>query len=187
MLDFILGIDSSLFHVLNGILISESTDIIFTFLTSVKNTWPLYLSIALYIAFKHKRNGIIAVLSLALSIGIADQVSTHILKPTFNRERPCRQEENVRSLIPCGPGQSFPSTHAINNGCIAMFIGLLFPQLRMVIIIFAFLVSYSRIYVGVHYPLDIVGGLLLGSLIGLVSAKVVHSFLAKLESNHQTL
>ncbi|MFM7158673.1 MAG: hypothetical protein ACKO0Y_12740, partial [Bacteroidota bacterium] len=95
MLDFILGIDSSLFHVLNGILISESTDIIFTFLTSVKNTWPLYLSIALYIAFKHKRNGIIAVLSLALTIGIADQVSTHILKPTFNRERPCSQEENV--------------------------------------------------------------------------------------------
>ncbi|MBM4174489.1 MAG: phosphatase PAP2 family protein, partial [Ignavibacteria bacterium] len=109
-------------------------------------------------------------------LGITDQFSTHVLKPMVNRERPCRQEATIRLLIPCGPGQSFPSTHAINNGCLAMFIGIMFPHMRLWILVFALLVSYSRIYVGVHYPLDVLGGLLIGAGFGLFTAMMLRRF-----------
>lgn len=176
MQNVIMHIDSALFQVLNGILTSPPTDHLFIFLTSIRHTWPIYAILALFIGFTYKKQGIIALMALALTLGITDQFSTHVLKPMVNRERPCRQEATIRLLIPCGPGQSFPSTHAINNGCLAMFIGIMFPHMRLWILVFALLVSYSRIYVGVHYPLDVLGGLLIGAVFGLFTAMMLKRF-----------
>jgi len=183
MQNMILHADSALFHVLNGMLISPPTDYLFIFLTSIKNTWPIYAVMALYIVLTYKKQGIIALLALVLTVGITDQFSTHVLKPMVNRERPCRQESKIRSLIPCGPGQSFPSTHAINNGCLAMFIGIMFPQMRIWVLVFALLVSYSRIYVGVHYPLDVLGGLAFGAGFGFLTAFMLKRFPMSADQN----
>ncbi|MBM4174179.1 MAG: hypothetical protein FJ212_07515, partial [Ignavibacteria bacterium] len=109
MQNVIMHIDSALFQVLNGILTSPPTDHLFIFLTSIRHTWPIYAILALLIGFTYKKQGIIALMALALTLGITDQFSTHVLKPMVNRERPCRQEATIRLLIPCGPGQSFPS------------------------------------------------------------------------------
>ena len=109
-------------------------------------------------------------------------MSTHVLKPWFDRQRPCRQETEIRLLIPCGPGQSFPSTHAINNACIAILLSLLFPFMRVPLCIIAFLIGYSRIYVGVHYPLDVFGGFIIGSLAGISAfflVKKTEAFISK--------
>ncbi len=183
MQNFIMHIDSTLFHVLNGILTSPPTDHLFTFLTSIRLTWPIYAFMALFIGFTYKKQGIIALLALALTLGITDQFSTHVLKPMVNRERPCRQETTIRLLIPCGPGQSFPSTHAINNGCLAMFIGIMFPQMRIWVLVFALLVCYSRIYVGVHYPLDVLGGLAFGAGFGFLTAFMLKRFPMSADQN----
>jgi undecaprenyl-diphosphatase len=174
MLDIVLQFDKQLFHVLNGTIVSDFTDTFFPILTSVQNIWPLYLLLAIFLLYKFRLTGVYALLSLALTLGIMDQVSTHILKPWFARERPCRQETELRLLVPCGPGQSFPSTHAVNNACLAIFLSILFPMLRIPIVIFAFLISYSRIYVGVHYPLDIFGGMIIGAVFGFASATVLN-------------
>ena len=107
MQNILLDFDSALFQLLNGMLTSPPTDLLFTFITSTKYTWPIYLSFAFYIAYRYKKKGFVSLFALALTLGITDQFSTHVLKPTFNRERPCMQEANVRLLIPCGPGQSF--------------------------------------------------------------------------------
>jgi undecaprenyl-diphosphatase len=178
MPDFLLNIDKALFQVLNGHLVSAPTDFLFPILTSIHIIWPVYLLLAFYLIYTHREKGIFALLSLAMVLGVMDQMSTHVLKPWFNRQRPCRQETEIRLLIPCGPGQSFPSTHAINNACLAIFLSMLFSSLRIPILIFAFLISYSRIYVGVHYPLDVLGGMIIGALFGYIAAKTFHYVLS---------
>ena len=173
MPDFLLQIDKTAFHVLNGILVSAPTDMLFPILTSIQLIWPLYILLAVIVIYRYKKQGLYAIASLILILGIMDQFSTHVLKPTFNRQRPCRQETNIRLLIPCGPGQSFPSTHAINNACLAVFLSMLFAQMRMPVMILAFLISYSRIYVGVHYPLDVLGGMIIGGAFGYIGSKTL--------------
>lgn len=175
MPDFLLQIDKTLFHVLNGTLVSTPTDFLFPILTSIQLIWPLYLLLVFIVIYRYRRKGLYAVLTLILMLGIMDQFSTHILKPLFNRQRPCRQETEIRLLIPCGPGQSFPSTHAINNACLAVFLGMLFSSIRVPIMSIAFLISYSRIYVGVHYPLDILGGMIIGGAFGYIGSKALLS------------
>jgi undecaprenyl-diphosphatase len=177
MPDFLLEFDKTLFHVLNVNLVSTPTDFLFPILTSIHIIWPLYLFLAVYLIYTYRAKGIYALITLAMVLGIMDQMSTHILKPWFNRQRPCRQETEIRLLIPCGPGQSFPSTHAINNACLAIFLSILFGKLRIPILIFAFLISYSRIYVGVHYPLDVFGGMIIGAVFGYISGKSLTYFL----------
>ena len=172
MPDFLLQFDKALFQVLNGRLVSTPTDYLFPILTSIQLIWPAYILLAVFLVYKYRSKGIYALMTLALTLGIMDQMSTHMLKPWFNRQRPCRQETEIRLLIPCGPGQSFPSTHAINNACLAIFLSMLFGPVRIPILIFAFLISYSRIYVGVHYPLDVFGGMIIGAVFGYSAARM---------------
>lgn len=171
MPDILLQFDKALFKVLNGTFVSAPTDYLFPILTSIHLIWPAYILLAVFLVYKYRSKGMYALMTLALTLGIMDQMSTHVLKPSFNRQRPCRTETEIRLLIPCGPGQSFPSTHAVNNACLAVFLSMLFGPLRIPILLFAFLISYSRIYVGVHYPLDVFGGMIIGAVFGYAAAK----------------
>lgn len=139
---------------------------------SMKTVWiPLYLAIIWLIFRKHGRRGWIPLALVPVLVLIDDQGST-LLKNLTERPRPCREPELAGMVHTvngyCAGMYGFVSGHASNSFGVAMFSSLLLRQRWITWSLFpwAFLVSYSRIYIGVHYPGDILGGALLGLMAG---------------------
>jgi undecaprenyl-diphosphatase len=130
---------------------------------------PLIL-IALLFLVRGARTVRVAIVFTVLAIAVSDQVTCSILKPAIDRERPFKVEPNVRKLDGAH-APSFPSAHAANSTTAATFLTVRFPRLRPILIVPA-IVSYSRVYVGVHYPLDVIAGAVLGSGIGAMFAAI---------------
>ncbi len=132
---------------------------------------PLYALIALVLMIKFKWKGIFLILILGANFGISDQLSSAVIKPMVARTRPCNDEKLMQNVIlrvdHCGGGKSFTSSHAANTFAFAVLCSLLFGKkkkwLKYIALFWAFAISYAQIYVGVHYPLDIIGGALLGT------------------------
>ena len=141
-------------------------------------TWiPVFLSL-LYLLYRNysKKEFIIILLFTALLITLTDQVSFQLFKEIFHRLRPCHEAE-LQGLIrtyngECGGDYGFVSSHAANYFGIAVFnIFLLFKKYKVVIpllLLWALIISYSRIYLGVHYFGDVLCGALVGSLIAII-------------------
>lgn len=117
---------------------------------------------------------------IALVIILSDQISVNFFKEIFLRLRPCHNPEIsnlVHTVDGCGGQYGFVSSHASNTFALAVFLGLIFKKhlsyLLHIMLVWAAIVSYSRIYVGVHYPADILCGALLGVLIAYVFWKLL--------------
>jgi undecaprenyl-diphosphatase len=142
---------------------------------SGKEIWiPFYL-ILVYLIYRAFRSRTILVLVMVvLVVTAADQVASSIFKPAFKRYRPCREPElagQVHTVKGCGGKYGFVSSHASNTFGVAMFLSLLFYKRNkrfLTLFIWASLVSFSRIYLGVHYPGDIVVGAIVGVIVGLL-------------------
>lgn len=143
------------------------------------NTWlPLYLFLILFVVINFPSKAFSWILTAIITFAISDQLSSSLLKPFFARLRPCNDPELVgiaRLLLPnCGSGYSFTSSHATNHFAFAVFIYMTLGQVigkwKWAFIIWAGSVAYAQVYVGVHYPLDVLGGGILGSLIGYATA-----------------
>jgi undecaprenyl-diphosphatase len=117
------------------------------------------------------RPGMIGVVVLALTIAAGDQLSSHVLKPIFRRVRPSKELADTLPLFGVRNSYSFPSTHAVNFFAAAPVLSAVFPQATVFAYAAAAVVSFSRIYVGDHYPFDVLGGALLGLTLGFLGRK----------------
>jgi undecaprenyl-diphosphatase len=173
MIDFLLQIDRQLFLFLNG-LNHPVLDEVMIF-SSAKLSWlPLYIILLFLIIRQFKWQSVLILILVAVLISISDQLSVRAFKLVFERPRPCH-EADLQPLIHlaagrCGGAFGFVSSHAANSFALATFIWILFrgKYLWMGYLMFSYaaLVSYSRIYLGVHYPGDILAGGLLGFFAG---------------------
>ncbi|MEI7811516.1 MAG: phosphatase PAP2 family protein [Ignavibacteria bacterium] len=121
---------------------------------------------------KGGKSGKIAVVGAVILIIFSDQLSSHFIKNWVARIRPCNVLPNTRVLDGYSGSYSFPSSHAVNNFAEFMFFSILYPRLRKILFTIAFLVSFSRIYVGRHYPSDVIGGAVLGCAVGYLFARI---------------
>ncbi|WP_242085339.1 phosphatase PAP2 family protein [Aestuariivivens sediminis] len=179
MLDHILEYDTELFLYLNN-LGSETWDNLWLLITNKLIFGSLYGVLLLYFFYKKfgLKSVILLVVVAALMLTFTDQV-TNIFKRGFERTRPCRTEGVMESMrfiaVRCGL-YGFFSGHASNSMAVSVFGGLLLrPQhkkLIYVLLSISLLVAYSRIYVGVHYPLDVCCGLLFGVISGILFYKL---------------
>jgi len=174
--------DQQLFLYLNGLHV-EWMDYPMELITGIVTWIPLYLVIVYFFQRKYGWKGVGLVLVFAaFLVLVTDQVSYNGLKNTIERYRPCHNESFghlVHVVAGCGGKYGFVSGHAANTFGIAIFSGLVLDSRKWLLglICWAAIVSYSRIYVGVHYPGDIFGGIILGTTLGFVMANLF--FLAK--------
>lgn len=139
------------------------------------NAWvPLYLFLIVFAIMNFKAKALPWILFAVLTATLTDQLSSSFIKNLVERPRPCREEllmGQMRLILNnCSGGYSFPSSHATNHFGFAMFLFLtlrpIMKKWSYVFFIWAATIAYGQVYVGVHYPLDIVAGTLLGCLIG---------------------
>lgn len=140
---------------------------------------PLYLFIIVFCHIQYKKKGWYIVGMLLLTFAIGDLLASRIIKPFIGRLRPCNEPtllNDIISRVPCGSGYSFPSAHATNHFAIAIFLIFVFydkwKPILPIGLAWAFIISFSQIYVGVHYPIDVTLGALLGTIIGISTSKL---------------
>ena len=125
----------------------------------------LAVAIAGYLGVRSPHRWLAAVLML-LAVGAADLVSVRVIKPAVERDRPCHSLASVRAPLGCGSGKSFPSAHASDTAAAATVVAWAAPAVTPVALVIVALVGISRVYLGVHYPSDVVAGWVLGAAIG---------------------
>lgn len=140
-----------------------------------QNTWyPMYALLLIYLIWKFKWKALPFIIIVGLTIALTDQVSSSFFKNYFGRVRPCG-EPLLAGLMKlrvsrCPTSGSFTSSHAVNHfGLAALLFFCLKPYFKRwgaLFFLWAGLICYAQVYVGVHYPGDVTGGALLGLLLG---------------------
>lgn len=188
MLEFILEADKQLFLALNGFH-AVGLDSFMLFLTAELTWLPLY-ALLLWLAYqklKWRKAGILLV-GIALVIALADQTTSSLMKPYFKRLRPSHEPalatlvhtaKDAKGNAYKGGKYGFASSHAANTYALALFFFLALGRQGRLKWLFAWatLVSYTRIYLGVHYPLDVLCGALVGLFWAWVAYRLLKRFL----------
>ncbi len=178
LLQTILEWDSWLFLKINTILTHPLLDKIFPLWRDSELWVPFYLFLIVLAIVNFGKKAWSWILFAIINVALTDQASSSLIKNWFARIRPCNEEllvGKMRLLLEhCSGGFSFTSSHATNHFGFAMFVFLttrhLFGKWGKWLFVWAATISYGQVYVGVHYPIDIVFGALLGSGIGALTA-----------------
>ena len=179
----LIDLDTRLFLALNH-LHAPWLDPVMVFFTE-RNSWiPFYVVLIGWLLYRFgwQRGGIM-VLAVAVAVALSDQTASALLKPLTHRLRPCHEptlQALIHPVLPCGGQFGFASSHAANVFALATGLWLLVgKQYRWVgwLFLWAALVAYSRIYVGAHYPLDVLAGAGIGVFWASVVARISQRFL----------
>ncbi len=180
MLQDLINLDHRLFHFINQVFTNSYFDWFFPFITDFRNTWWILLAFLAIWIFKCRKSALKIILGCVLCVAAADQISSHLIKEIVRRDRPTQtlKENEVRLLTYKHTSYSFPSSHSTNTFAVATYITLVAPIGGLVAFPLAFLIAYSRVYVGVHFPADVLGGALLGASL----AYIVRRLILKIDS-----
>lgn len=176
MTEFLYRIDVQIFYFFNKTIANPFTDSLMPFITDI-NHWKIFYAIMfLYLIIGGGRRGRIVAFSLIILVAASDQLSSNLIKHLVERIRPCNVLPDVRTLVNCTQSYSFPSSHAVNNFAGAVFLSHFYPRFRLSFFIAATLMAFSRVFVGVHYPSDVLSGIIIGILVGLFFVYVWSAF-----------
>jgi undecaprenyl-diphosphatase len=172
---WIAELDARLFTLINVDLHHPVLDVVMRAITTQQNWYPVLGGLAAALLIWGGRRGRMAVAMLVIAVAITDQISCSVLKPLVGRVRPpgALAPENVHLIVGATASWSFPSAHAANSFAMATVVSWRFPRFAPVAFLIAAAVAYSRVYVGVHYPLDAIGGAILGLLTGRLAIWIV--------------
>ncbi len=157
--------DVWLFYAINLGWANPVLDAIMPVVTNTANWRPVYAVALLWLLWKGGVRGRWAAVSLIVMVALFDPLSTHLLKETIGRLRPYDALEGVRQLVPSGAG-SFPSNHALNNTAAAVILTYYYRRWAWLWWGITMVICVSRIYCGVHWPSDVLGGVILGAIGG---------------------
>ena len=162
-------VDVWLFQLLNLYLVHPAADDLMVFLTRVKLSGHIIALAALFIIIRRGKSAFLVILLALFAVGMADIVASGILKPLVQRIRPCFVLDHVRLLVSQPRSYSFASSHAANSAAVASVIWIFFHRgdfveklYTIIMILYALAISWSRVYVGVHYPGDVIAGMVIG-------------------------
>jgi undecaprenyl-diphosphatase len=184
MIEQIIQLDKTAFIAINNGLSNSFFDWLCPILRN-QSTWYLLYVVFIYFIIKlYEKESWKILLGIALMILCSDQFSVFV-KNTFERLRPCHDlimRQNLHLLVnSCGGKYGFISSHATNHFAIAVFVSFFLKSysriLLPVLIFWAFSISFSQVYVGVHYPLDVLVGAVIGSLFGFVFSKYTNKYI----------
>ena len=187
-MEAIIHIDHQILYFINDTLANPFFDWLLPIWRN-KFTWiPLYIALLIWFIASFRKKSWLPIVFTLLTVGICDFTSSSIIKPNVGRLRPCNNPEVVTHIhvrVDCGPGKSFPSSHACNHFGIAVFIIALFWEkhrkwLLPVGVFWAGLVSYAQVYVGVHFPIDVTVGAMLGTSIALGMSFIYRKLAARI-------
>lgn len=169
MLDSLLSLDQRIFLFINYTLANPVTDAVMPLITSDKILRVVYGLAMILLLWKGNAPQRWLVLFSALTLLLTDQVAANFLKDMIGRLRPCHHFDpsQINLLVHCGGGKAMPSAHAANAFGQAVLWSWFEPKARVYLYIYAGLIAISRVFVGVHYPGDIIAGSIVGSLIAI--------------------
>jgi len=168
------SIDHTLFLYINRVWTNSFFDTVFPIYRESYTWIPFYFFILLLMLFNFGKKAWLWMLFFIITVSLCDQVSSNFIKDFFARTRPCRDPEiagYVRLLLSrCPSSGSFTSSHATNHFGMVMFMvatsGQFLGKWKYALWLWAALIAYAQVYIGVHFPLDVIGGALLGMIIG---------------------
>jgi membrane-associated phospholipid phosphatase len=183
--DEIKNLDYKIFSKVNGEWHNSFFDTVLPFLRQSYLWIPFYFFLAIFAPLNFKKHGWYWSAFFLLTAIISDYISSTIVKGTILRLRPCQDPavmEHVRLLVSFCPGNSsFTSSHAVNHFAAAMFIFTTFKKATTkwwaLLFVWAFVISYTQIYVGVHFPGDVIGGAILGLIVGFIPGKIFNKYI----------
>jgi membrane-associated phospholipid phosphatase len=176
-------LDYKLFAITNGQWHSPFFDEFFPFIREPFVWVPFYFFLLLLATINFKKKGWYWALFFLLLASFSDLISSRLIKENFFRLRPCHDPavaDSIRFLVSyCPVSSSFTSSHAVNHFAAAMYIFTTFKKVLSpiwaFIFLWAFMIAYAQVYVGVHFPFDVLCGSIIGLILGYIAAKIFNN------------